>query len=239
VIIQLKDLPVALLLLSGVAFSIYAKKLTVPAAFTGLICGLLIYLGAGYPGILMLTVFFLGGTIATSWGRKKKQELDKPGDSVRRNSGQVLANSGTATLVAVVMFIIPRYRDMLLPVLGAGLASAMADTLSSELGVLYGRSFYNCLTWKKDERGLDGVVSPEGTLIGIAGALIIAAIYAAAEGFDAGFVVIIFAGTAGNFSDSFLGAALERRYILNNDLVNFLSTLFAAVVALFILMFFR
>ncbi|SEA36729.1 DUF92 domain-containing protein [Pedobacter hartonius] len=238
-IVQLKDLPVVLLLLSGVAFSIYAKKLTVPAAFTGLICGLLIYLGAGYAGILMLTTFFLGGTIATSWGRRKKQELDQPGDSVKRNSGQVLANSGTATLVAIVMLIFPTYRDMLMPVLSAGLASAMADTLSSELGMLYGRSFYNCLTWKKDERGLDGVVSPEGTFIGIAGALVISTIYAAAEGFHTAFLIIIFAGAAGNFADSFLGAALERKYMLNNDWVNFLSTLFAAGLALLILVFFR
>jgi uncharacterized protein (TIGR00297 family) len=239
VIIHLKDLPVALLLLSGVVFSIYAKKLTVPAAFTGLVCGLLIYVGAGYPGILMLTIFFLGGTIATSWGSRKKMVLNRPGDSARRKSSQVLANSGAATLMALMMVIFRGYDDVLIVMLAAGLASALADTLSSELGVLYGSRFYNCITWKKDERGLDGVISLEGTLIGIAGATVIAIIYAAAEGFNAGFFIIIGAGAAGNFSDSFLGASLERRSILNNDCVNFLSTLFAAVAALLFLLLFR
>jgi uncharacterized membrane protein len=37
------------------------------------------------------------------------------------------------------------------------------------------------------------------------------------------------AGFLGNLADSFLGAALQRRGILNNDWVNFLNTLIAAV----------
>ena len=39
------------------------------------------------------------------------------------------------------------------------------------------------------------------------------------------------AGCAGLFFDSLLGATVERRGWLGNDLVNFASTVFAAVVA--------
>jgi uncharacterized membrane protein len=43
--------------------------------------------------------------------------------------------------------------------------------------------------------------------------------------------VIVFAGVMGNLADSVLGAALERRHYIGNDTVNFLNTLFAALVA--------
>jgi uncharacterized membrane protein len=43
--------------------------------------------------------------------------------------------------------------------------------------------------------------------------------------------ISIIAAVAGMIADSFLGALLERRKLLNNDWVNFVSTLIAAGVA--------
>ena len=103
-----KDLPVAVLLVAGVIFSISTKRLTPSAALTGFVCGVLLYLGAGYTGIIMLTVFFSLGTAATSWGRSQKQALEKPEDHVQRKSSQVLANSGAAVLFAVLMLALPQ-----------------------------------------------------------------------------------------------------------------------------------
>jgi uncharacterized membrane protein len=77
---------------------------------------------------------------------------------------------------------------------------------------------------------LDGVVSWEGLLIGVAGSAVIATIYSFAFGWDSCFLWIVTAGTVGNLSDSVLGATLERRGVLHNDAVNFLNTLVAALV---------
>jgi uncharacterized membrane protein len=49
-------------------------------------------------------------------------------------------------------------------------------------------------------------------------------------------VIVVLAGAAGLFFDSLLGATLERRGWLGNDLVNFASTLFAAALALGLMM---
>ena len=229
---QFKDIPAIILLAGGVYYSLKGKKLTVAAAFTGFLCGLIIYSGAGYTGLIMLTTFFLLGTLSTGWGRKVKQLLDKPNDAVQRKSTQVLANAGTGTLCALLMLISPARADIFLLMLSAGFASATADTLSSELGMIYGQNFYNCITWRKDQKGLDGVVSLEGTLIGTAGAVVIALIYGLGTQFNYFVLIIIIAAVLGNFSDSLFGASLERRNLIHNDWVNFLSTLLAAGAAL-------
>lgn len=236
--VQLSDLPVVVLLLAGVVFSIAAKKLTPLAAFTGFVCGFLIYRGGGYTGVLLLTVFFLCGTLATSWGRRQKQYLDRAGDEVQRKYTQVLANAGAATLLAVLSLIFPIYSLWFNLMLAASLASATADTLSSELGMLYGKNFYNCLSFRKEAKGLDGVISLEGTLLGMLGAVLIAALYTIGKGIDLRFLIIVFAATAGNFSDSLFGATFERQGKLNNDAVNFLSTVIAAGIALLCCIFF-
>ena len=87
------------------------------------------------------------------------------------------------------------------------------------------------MTFKKDQRGLDGVISAEGLFIGIAGSIIIATIYSLLETWGFTFFIIVLAGTIGNLTDSFLGAALERKGWIKNDMVNFLNTLTGALIA--------
>jgi uncharacterized protein (TIGR00297 family) len=234
-LIQPAVFPVIALLAAGGYISIYTKKLTIAAAITGVICGMIIYLGVGYAGLAFLAAFFLCGTLSTAWGRKVKEQLNKPGDSVQRKPGQVLANAGTATIISFLAIIFPEYITVLLLMVAGSFASATADTLSSELGMLYGKRFYNCLNWKKDTRGLDGVISLEGTLIGVAGAGLISLIYALFIVADSRIFILIFAGFAGNLSDSVMGASLERRNFLSNDWVNFLSALFAAGITLLLI----
>jgi uncharacterized protein (TIGR00297 family) len=208
------------------------RKLNLAGAVAGFVVGSLVFLSAHYAGILMLGAFFVLGTAATSWKMNVKEQLKAAEKNKgRRNAAQVLANGGIAVITGLLILIYPDEKMLFLLMMAASLASATADTLSSELGTLYGTRFYNVLTFKKDRRGENGVISLEGTLFGMVGSAVIALIYAVSYGWNANFYCIVLAGTIGNLSDSILGATLERKGYLNNDAVNFLNTLLAALAA--------
>lgn len=221
------------ILISGIVYSISARKLTPVAAITGAIVACFVFAGAGYTGIAMMTTFFILGSGATSWQRHKKQSFVNSDEYKKgRTASQVLANAGIGAIAGLLALLLPAYTQLFVLIMAASFASATADTLSSELGTVYGRRFFNIITWKQEERGLDGVISLEGTLIGIAGSMIIAVIYALGFGWNGWLACIIIAGTLGNLADSILGATLERRNYMNNNAVNFLNTLIAALVML-------
>jgi len=221
----------ALILVAGVAYSISARKLTVIAALTGAAVAILVFAGAGFTGLAMMTTFFILGSAATSVQSKTKKDLnaDQKGG---RTAGQVLANAGTAALCGILILVFPAQTQVLQLMIAASFASATADTLSSELGTVYGKRFFNIITLKPDLRGLDGVISLEGTLIGVIGSVIIAVVYAIGMDWTTNLIWIIVAGTLGNLTDSVLGAVLERKNLINNDTVNFLNTLIAALFML-------
>jgi uncharacterized protein (TIGR00297 family) len=249
------DFLVLLLLLAGAAASAHWRKLTPLAAATGAVCGCAVYLGDGYRGLLLLALFFVLGTAATAW--KKKEKPGVAAYQSTRRASQVIANGGVAAIAGLLAFFFPASRQLFSLMLAASLSSATADTLSSELGMVYGRRFFNILTLKADERGLDGVISLEGLLFGVIGSALIAAVFVTFPAPPASFffvaarnqaspvlsnartvlsnghafLILVVAGIVGNLADSVLGALLERRGLLNNDQVNFLNTLIAAACA--------
>jgi uncharacterized protein (TIGR00297 family) len=221
-----------LLLTVVVITSIATQKLTLTGAATGAVIAIMIFSGMGYTGLGMLAAFFILGTLSTAWGKKEKLQYKvKEDQSSKRNAGQVLANGGVAALMGMLIYYVPAKTELLGLMMAGSLASAMSDTLSSELGMIYGKRFYNIISWKRDNKGLDGVISLEGTLIGVVGSIIISVLYALGFGWDNKILIVIAAGTIGNLADSVLGALWQRKHHLGNDAVNFLNTLIAAFVA--------
>ena len=223
---------VAALLGLGMAYSWRAGKLTTGAVWLGGALGLLIYLGSGFGGLALLALFFGLGTAASSWRVADKRRLGLAEENKgRRTAGQVVANAGVAGLLGLLAWQWPPAAPLARLMLAGSFAAATADTLASELGNVYGRRYYNILTLKPDTRGLNGVISLEGTALGLAGTAGLAAAYCLGAGWGPAFGYLLVAGTAGNLADSVLGATLERRGYLGNNAVNFLNTLTGALVA--------
>ncbi|SDP81690.1 TIGR00297 family protein [Mucilaginibacter sp. OK268] len=220
-----------LTLIAGVVYSISARKLTPVAAITGAVVACLVFAGAGYTGVAMMTTFFILGSAATSWQKHRKQSFASPEEHQGgRTPAQVLANAGVGAITGLLVLSFPAYNTLWILMMAGSFASATADTLSSELGIVYGRRFFNIITLKPDQGGLDGVISIEGTLFGVAGSCVIALVYAVGFGWGSSLIWIVIAGTIGNLTDSVLGALLERRGYIGNNAVNFLNTLMAALV---------
>jgi uncharacterized protein (TIGR00297 family) len=230
---ELRLMLVLLLLGVGMVYSVRAGKLTLAAAWTGGLLGLLVFLGSGFMGISLLALFFGLGSAASAWRVADKRRLGLAEDNKgRRTTGQVLANAGVAGLLGLFGWLFPAYASQVGLMVAGSFAAATADTLASELGNIYGRRYYNILSWRPDLRGENGVVSLEGTLLGVAGSALVAGAYCLSGGWGPAFGWLVAAGTAGNLADSVLGAALERRGYLGNNVVNFLNTLVGAIAAL-------
>lgn len=217
-------------------FSFRLRKLTLSGCLAGGLIGFIVFTGSGYLGLVLLAFFFVSGTMVTAHKSSQKNNNSKIAlEENRRTAGQVFANSGCAALAALFAFLDKGNSHLYIAMIAASLASATSDTFSSELGMVYGRRFYNCLTFKPDVKGENGVVSLEGILFGIIGAALIAGIYSLFKGYSTHVFWIIIAGILGNLSDSVLGAALERKHYINNNVVNFISAAIAALTILLLI----
>lgn len=184
---------------------------------------------------------------ATRIGREKKERLGTAEPRHGRSSAQVAANLGLATLVSYQLtqswladsswFPHVALTPMAGFALGiAALAEAAADTVSSEIGQVLGGRPRMITNLRSVDPGTDGAISLAGTLAGVVAAAVVAGIGTLAlRAGLAFFFVSSAAAVFGLLFDSLLGATLERRGWLNNDLVNFLSTAGAAAFALVLL----
>ncbi|MGD0910709.1 MAG: DUF92 domain-containing protein [Terracidiphilus sp.] len=181
---------------------------------------------------------------ATRAGRTKKEQLGTAEARHGRSSAQVAANLGAAALVSTGLFEswavnsswLPHSATALLAASLAAMAEAAADTVSSEIGQVLGGRPRMITTLRQVDPGTDGGITFAGSLAGVAAAAIVAALGSFAVHADVRFFLIATAGSVfGLFFDSLLGATLERKRWLNNDAVNFLSTVSAAAFALIVI----
>ena len=189
-------------------------------------------------------------SLATRFGRHRKERLGTAEQRHGRVASQVCANLGVAALAAQTPVQVWLADHALLsasaaeplrvfvPALAA-LAEAAADTVSSEIGQVLGGTPRLLTTLRRVPPGTDGGITLAGTLAGIVAAGIVTV--AGSWLLEAGSSLLAIAWAGGVFGllfDSLLGATLERWNRLNNDAVNLLSTLSAAAFALVLLAFF-
>ncbi len=209
---------------------------SVPGMLTGVLSALLAVVLGGVGWFATLISFYAIGGLASKYRFDEKADRGVAQENEgARGTGNVLANSAVA-LVAVVGYAATARVGVPGALFGfafaGATATAMADTLSSEIGGLYDGPRL-VTTLQRVEPGTDGAVTWQGELAGLAGALLVAglAAFGMAIGDPAvGGGIVVLAGVAGMTVDSLLGALVEGERI-GNQAVNFLATLSGAMVA--------
>ncbi len=220
-----------------VAFALSARRLravTVSGAVAGGVLAFLLFVGGGPGAFAALIAVFLLTWVSTRMGQRRKRQLGTAEKHSGRSASQIIANVGVGAAAALVV-LASRHPTAWLVVSSAALAEAAADTTSSEVGQAVSDSAHLITNFRPVPVGTDGGISVAGTLAGIAAALAIATVSWATRVIASHWVLpVAAAGVLGMFVDSFLGASLERRRLLNNDAVNLASTIAAALFALFL-----
>lgn len=210
---------VAFLLVTLGLFSFVSHKkrlLSFDGILIGNIIGLIVFLNGGLHAFLTLLIFYMVAEIATIYPKNKRKHE-------QRNEWNIVGNGGPAVLAILLGFKIAFF---------GAVAAALADTLSSEIGILSKKKPVLITDLKKEvEPGTDGGVTILGILAALAGAFLIAlCVYYA---FPSMLLVLILmiSGILGSLFDSILGAKFEIKGQLNNTQVNFLGSLCGAVLA--------
>ncbi len=212
--------------------SLITRKITMVGAIIGIMLTCLLMLAFGWIGLLAIGVFFAFGTLASSWEKKAKTALKlAEANEGKRSYENVLANAGVPAILALVAWTLPGHDQLYTIMMLACFAAALSDTISSEVGNVKGKRFFNIVSLKKGVRGEDGVISWEGSISGLMGSALIALLYPIFYSEQALLVwlLITLSGFSGNLTDSVLGALLQKRGFMNNHTVNFFNTLFASL----------
>jgi uncharacterized protein (TIGR00297 family) len=221
---------------------------TVGGAIAGFVVAFLLCYGIGTGAFVVLFAVFAITWSTTRLGRVRKQRLGiAEHRRGRRSAGQVLANIGVSGACAAAV-LIDRWAPHHVPIVHvvgvtaaiAALAEAAADTSSSECGEAFSDTAFLIPNFRRVPAGTDGAVTAAGTISGVVAAGAVAAVSAALHVLPT--VLAILAGAAGVVGmavDTILGATLERSGRMNNNAVNFASTLAAALLAMAVLVTLR
>jgi len=243
-----------------VALAFWRGSLSPSGAAAALLVGFLIFGFGGWVWGVLLAIFFISSSLLSHFKEEqKRQAAEKFDKGHRRDMGQVLANGGLGSFVAVLSFLAPL--DLWFPLFIGIMATVTADTWATELGTLAKRPPRLITTGRPVEVGTSGGVSPLGTIMSLAGGLLIGLI---AGLFSDGSPLLIatlsgaLGGLVGSLFDSLLGATVQQIYYcdvcqkdtervihkcghetrplrgwswLNNDLVNLIASAVGGLVA--------
>ncbi len=223
------------------AFSL--RIISLSGLIGGIIFGTIIYGCTGWQGFVVPLAFVAIGSMCTLIGYKKKAEMGiAQEEGGKRGAKHALANILAGTIFAAAsLFFSAEYRVLFMVAMAGSFATAAADTASSEMGQLFGRTPINPITFKRVKPGTEGAVSIEGTSFGIVASMVIALVGVSSgvfvqrlclknvKMFDfrpinlPAFISIVAGAFIGNMVESVVGAIGGKK--LNNELLNFMNTL--------------
>ncbi len=184
-------------------------------ALAAVLTGGLIFGLGGLPwAVLLLTFFISSSALSRAFKARKASLSEKFSKGSQRDWGQVLANGGVGSLLAVV-YVVSHQPEWLWLAFTGAMAAVNADTWSTELGVLSLIPPRLITNGKQVERGTSGGITLAGTLSALAGAALVgifAALFTPSTDVLPMLGIVILAGLLGSLFDSVLGATVQAIY---------------------------
>ncbi len=151
----------------------------------------------------------------------------------RRGAANVVANCSVAAFLVACAALTPGSSALLLLAAAAAFATALMDTVGTEVGQALRTPTVLLPDFRRVPPGTDGAVSVGGTLAGLLVALLLAFLGAWLGLYPArGIPVIVAAAFAGTVVESLLGRDGAPWRVTNGHVLNFFNTLAGAALAL-------
>lgn len=201
---------------------------------TGIVLFTVTYVFMDWRGYFIVAVFFVITGIAIEAESKDKAakgefELYK----AKRPIDKVLGRCLAPALFAALFFVTDKFEFQLAFV--ASYAASAFDTVSTKFGQLLSREAVSVIGFKKVHRRTPGAISWQGSVFGV-----LAAATIAAAAFFIGLVrrwdllTLIISACIGSCIDSILNAYSFQKRQIQNEFINFFSSMAAGVAAILI-----
>lgn len=244
-------IPAVLLSAFIVVVALWRGSLSPSGAVGGLLVGTFTFGLGGLTWGVLLGIFFVSSSALSHYKEGEKKAVSEKFDKGhRRDFAQVLANGGLGSLVALADFVT---LSSWLPLFVGIMATVTADTWATELGTLSKRPPRLVTNGRLVEVGTSGGVTLLGTAVSFLGGLLIGLIAGLLTQQNLLPLTLTggLGGLAGSLFDSLLGATVQQIFYcdicqketekkahcdqptrplrgwswLNNDMVNFLSSI--------------
>ncbi len=191
--------------------------LTIDGSKSAAIFGTIAYGLGGWQAALLVLVFFISASLFSKDTISAEGQLSI---KFRRTGAQVWANGFWFALWLMIWFISKEY--LFLTAAVASIAAANADTWATELGNKAKGKTFLITTLEQVKSGTDGGISISGSLAALAGSTLITVLFwiTFANSTTLSLVLIIVAGVAGCFFDSYLGARYQGHIFSKKTVVN-------------------
>jgi uncharacterized protein (TIGR00297 family) len=210
-----------LFLSAAISFFAYRRRSLSRSGVAGaVVTGTTTFGLGGWDWGFSLIFFFVSSSMLSHFREREKAAAaaDKFSKGSRRDLGQVAANGGTATLLALGYGLAQTHvlRETLQAGYVGSLATATADTWATELGVLSPQQPRLITSGKPVSPGTSGGITPHGTGAAALGALALGTVFWVLQRFRPSLSFLpplgLISGLAGSFLDSLLGATLQAMY---------------------------
>jgi uncharacterized protein (TIGR00297 family) len=209
-----------------------ARAVDRAGAVVGVLLATVLYVYAGWPGLVMLGGLMVIGTGVTRLGRTRKEALGlAEGRGGRRGAGSIGANAGAGVAFAFLAASTPHSEAFGIAMVAA-FATSLFDTTATEFGQAFGRRHVLVTTWRAVPEGTRGGVSLAGTGAGVLTATVLTGV-----GWEMGLIAgtaalaVILGAFCGSTLESFLGAMMGKGSPAEHHLRNLANTVAGASVA--------